>query len=140
MKGSGKHIYIHKNLKKIKAYKYYIAAYTIKDGRKQYLSKSHLVHVAMSQGKRTNVKNIKLNKTKFVLKQGKSFQIKAAATLENRNRKPLAHEPEFRYYTENKEVAIVTKNGKIKAKKKGTCIIHVVANNGVAKTVTVTVK
>lgn len=140
VKSNGKRVCVHNKLKKTRAYKYYIATYRIKNGRKNYISKSSVIHVAMKQEKHTNVKNIKLNKTKLVLKPKKKFKIKATAVAEKKKRPLLAHEPKFRYYTGNKEVAAVTKNGVVKARKKGTCTIFVIANNGVAKTVKVTVK
>ena len=40
----------------------------------------------------------------------------------------------------NKKVAEVTRKGKIRAKKKGSCSIFVIANNGVSKEIKVTVK
>lgn len=131
---------VHNKLKNTRAYKYYIATYQIKNGRKNYLSKSSVIHVAMKQEKHTNVKKIKLNKTKQVLKPKETFQIKVTAVKENKKKKLLDHERIFRYYTGNKAVATVTKNGKIKAKKQGTCTIFVIANNGVANTIKLTVK
>lgn len=140
VKKDGKRVCIHKNLKTTRAYKYYIATYQIKDGRKNYLSKSSVIHVAMKQEKHTNVKKIKLNKTKLVLKSKQTFQMKVTAIKENKKKKLLDHERILRYYSGNKAVATVTKNGKIKAKKQGTCTIFVIANNGVANTIKLTVK
>ena len=137
---NGNRVCVHKKLKNTRAYKYYIATYRINNGRKNYLSKSSVIHVAMKQEKHTNVKKIKLNKTKLVLKSKKTFQIKATAIKENKKKKLLGHERIFRYYTGNKAVATVTKNGKIRAKKQGTCTIFVIANNGVANTIKLTVK
>ena len=44
------------------------------------------------------------------------------------------------YESSNSKVATVTKSGKIKAIKKGTCKIYVYAQNGAYKTITITVK
>lgn len=140
VKSTGKRVCVHNKLKKTRAYKYYIATYRIKNGIKNYISKSSVIHVAMKQEKHTNVKKIKLNKTKLVLKPKKKFKVKATAIAEKKRKPLLAHEPKFRYYTGNKEVATVSKKGVVKARKKGTCTIYVIANNGVAKTVKVTVK
>lgn len=139
VKKNEKRVCVHKKLKKTRAYKYYVATYRIKSGIKNYLSKSSVIHVAMKEEKHTNIKKIKLNKTKLVLQSNKTFQIKATAIKENKKKQLLNHERIFRYYTGNKEVAAVTKNGKIKAKKAGTCTIFVIANNGVAKTIELTV-
>ena len=140
VKKNEKRVCVHKKLKKTRAYKYYIVTYRIKNGRKNYLSKSSVIHVAMKQEAHTNVKKIKVNKTKLVLKSNKTFRIKVTAIKENKKKKVLNHERVFRYYTGNKAVATVTKNGKIKAKKTGICTIFVIANNGVAKTIKLTVK
>lgn len=137
---SGKRECIHKKLKKDRAYKYYIATYTIKEGRKNYQSKSPVIHVAMKREKHTNAKRIKVKKAKVLLKEKKTIQIKATAVLENRKKKLLNHDKKFRYYVDNKDVVSVDKTGKIKAKNKGICSVFVIANNGVAKQIKVTVK
>lgn len=140
VKSSGKRSYTHKNLKTNRAYKYYIATYKMKNGKKIYQSKSPTIHVAMKQEKHTNVKSISVNKTKVSLKRKKTFQIKAIAKGEDKKKKLLTHTSKFRYYTNDKTVAAVTKNGKIQAKKKGSCTVFVIANNGVSKEIKVTVK
>ncbi|MBO5073334.1 MAG: Ig-like domain-containing protein [Eubacterium sp.] len=140
VRNNGKREYVHKKLKKNRAYKYYIATYTMKGGRKYYQSKSPSIHVAMKKEKHTNAKRIKVNKTKVALKVNKKFQIKAKAVLENRKKKLLSHDKKFRYYVDNREVAAVSNKGKITAKKKGTCTVFVITNNGVAKQIRVTVK
>lgn len=140
VKNNENRVCVHKKLKNTRAYKYYIATYQVKNGRKNYLSKSSVIHVAMKGEKHTNVKKIKLNKTKLVLKSKKTFPVKATMIKENKKKKVLDHELKLRYYTGNKAVATVTKNGKITAKNQGTCTIFVIANNGVAKTIKLTVK
>ncbi len=136
----GKRVADHKNLKKNRAYKYYVVTYEIKDGRKHYLAKSPIIHVAMDQEPRTNVKSIKLNKKKVTLKKNQTFLIRATAKKENKKKKLLSHEETFRYYTDDKKVVGLSKKGKIRAKQKGTCTVFVIANNGVASKVKVTVK
>ena len=74
------------------------------------------------------------------MKVKKTSQIKATMTLENSKKKVLTHTAKLRYYTNDKTVATVDKNGKITAKKKGNCTIYVLATNGVSKQVKVTVK
>ena len=136
----GKRVADHKNLKKNRAYKYYVVTYEIKDGRKHYLAKSPIIHVAMDQEPRTNVKSIKLNKKKVTLKKNQTFLIRATAKKENKKKKLLSHEETFRYYTDDKKVVGLSKKGKIRAKQKGTCTVFVIANNGVVSKVKVTVK
>lgn len=139
VKSTGKCQAIHKKLKKNRAYKYYVVTYTVTDGRKNYKSKSPVIHVAMKGENHTNAKKIKVNKAKVALKAKKTFQIKATAVLENKKKKLLNHDKKFRYYTDDKGVASISKKGKITAKKKGSCSVFVIANNGVAKQIKVIV-
>lgn len=140
VKALGKRAFVHKKLKKDTAYKYYIAAYKMTDGKKQYIAKSPVIHVAMKYEKRTNVKKITVNKAKVTLWHKKKFQIKAKTVLWDRKKKGINHAPLLRYYTKNKKVVTVSKKGKITAKGKGTCTVYVIANNGVVKKIKVKVK
>lgn len=140
VQAGGKRTFTHKKLKKNRTYKYFIAAYKTVDGNKYYTAKSPTIHVAMKNEKRTNIKSIKVNKTKLSLKNGKTFQIKTKLTLENKKKKPLTHAAKLRYYTDDKTVAIVSKSGKITAKGKGECTVYVIANNGVSRKIKVIVK
>lgn len=135
-----KRLCIHKKLKTNRAYKYFIAVYQIKDGNKTYLAKSPVIHVAMRHEGRTNIKSIQTNKSAVTLSPQKTFQLKASASKENKKKKLLTHDSKFRYYTDDREVASVTKTGKIRAVKQGTCSVYIIANNGVSKKITVTVK
>ncbi len=140
VKASGKRAFVHKKLKVDRAYKYYIAAYKMEDGKKQYIAKSPTIHVAMKYEKRTNVKTITVNKAKVTLRPKNKFQIRAKTVLWDKKKKVLKHVDALRYYTENKKVASISKKGKITAKGKGTCTVYVIANNGVAKKIKVRVK
>lgn len=92
--------------------------------------------------KYSNAIAIKLSKTSYTLKKGKSATIKAETVLQYSERKQLtdAHAKEFRYASSDKKIAAVSKKGKITAKKKGTCTIYVYARNGMAKKVKIKVK
>lgn len=129
------------NLKKV--YKVYVRAYQISGGRKQTLAKTITAHVVGSKNaKYSNVKAVRLKKHSYTLKKGATAKIKASAVLVSKRKKPLTdeHAKEFRYATTNKEVATVSKKGKIKAVGKGACVIYVYARNGYAKAVKVNVK
>jgi len=133
-----------KKLKKGKAYKFYIKAWVKKNGKKKYIVKSPSVHAytANQTKKYTNVKKVKIKKTKIVLKKGKKKKIKAKIIKYNKKKKLMGkgHGPKLRYMSSDKRIATVSKSGKIKAKKKGKCNIYVFAINGSIKTVKVTVK
>ena len=120
-------------------YKYFVAAYKLIDGKKVYIAKSNTLHVALKDAKATNAKKVTVNQTNVRLKAGDTFVIRSRTKLENTNKKELLHAAAYRYYTSDQSVASVSKTGKIKALKSGTCVIYVVANNGVYGTIKVTV-
>lgn len=129
------------NLKK--NIKVYVVAYRKVNGKETKLARSITAHIVGSKNaKYTNVKKIKLSKSKYTLKVNKTATIKAKIVLVDKKKKQLSdsHAPEFRYASSNTKVATVNKNGKITAVKKGTCYIYVYAKNGYAKKVKVTVK
>lgn len=137
---SGKLSMSHKKLKKDHEYKYFIAAYKMVEGRKIYIARSNDVHVALKQASTTNAASIKVNRTEITLSVGKTFQLKCSLKAEDNRKDLVSHTSPFRYYTTNSKVATVNKDGVIKAKGKGVCTIYILANNGVYKKVTVTVK
>lgn len=120
-------------------YKYFVAAYKLIDGKKVYIAKSNPLHVALKDAKATNAKKVTVNQTNIRLKAGDTFVVRSRTRLENTNKKELLHAAAYRYYTSDQSVASVSKTGKIKALKSGTCVIYVVANNGVYGTIKVTV-
>ena len=120
-------------------YKYFVVAYKLIDGKKVYIAKSNSLHVALKDAKATNAKKVTVNQTHVRLKAGDTFVIRSRTKLENTNKKELLHAATYRYYTSDQSVASVSKTGKIKALKSGTCVIYVVANNGVYGTIKVTV-
>lgn len=136
-KVNGKKLNLKKN------YKIYVVAYTYQGKKKVNLAKSIAAHiVGRKNTKETNVKAIRLNKSKFTLKTGRTAVIKGKTILVNAKKKPLSdeHAKTFRYASSNKKIATVSKNGKIKAVAKGKCTIYVYARNGYTKKVQVTVK
>ncbi|SDB27047.1 Ig-like domain-containing protein [Eubacterium oxidoreducens] len=129
------------NLKK--NYKIYVVAFQKVNGKKVILGKTIMAHIVGKKNTTyTNVKEIKVNKTSYQLKVGKSATIKAKTVLVDKTKKQLsdAHAKQFRYASTNKSVATVSAKGKITAKAKGSCSIYVYARNGYAKKLKVTVK
>ena len=84
-------------------------------------------------------KKVSTNSLKLTLKNGKTAQITAVETPAEK-KKSIKRYRGLCYESSNSKVATVTKSGKIKAVKKGTCKIYVYAQNGVYKTITITVK
>ena len=129
------------NLKK--NVKVYVVAYRKVNGKETKLARSITAHIVGTKNtKYTNVKKIKLSKSKYTLKVNKTDTVKAKIVLVDKKKKQLpdSHAPEFRYASSNTKVATVDKNGKIKAVGKGTCYIYVYAKNGYAKKIKITVK
>lgn len=120
-----------------------VYAYKMVNGKKEIIAKTITAHLAgIKSVKYTNPKALKLTKSKFTVKVGKTAKIKAKITLVNKNKKhiPKSHGAKFRYRTSDSSIATVSKSGKIKGIKKGTCTIYVYAINGKMKKVKVTVK
>ena len=106
------------------------------------LTTSLMAHVAGPKCRYTSVSRIKLAKKTYKLRKGKTAKIKAKLFSKNSRKKLLSsnHCPRFRYVTSNKQVATISKHGKIRAKSKGTCYIYVYAANGMAQKIKVTVR
>ena len=129
--------YTHKKLKKGTYYKYNIVAFKYVNGVKVTLAASKKIHATTLGGKYGVAKAVKLNKSKVKIKKGKTFKIKAS---EIKKDKKIKRHRAICYESSNAKIATVNSKGKIKAKKKGKCTIYVYAQNGVYKTVKVTVK
>lgn len=129
--------YTHKKLKKGTYYKYNIVAFKYVNGVKVTLAASKKIHATTLGGKYGVAKSVKLNKSKVKIKKGKTFKIKAS---EIKKDKKIKKHRAICYESSNTKIATVNSKGKIKAKKKGKCTIYVYAQNGVYKTVKVTVK
>ncbi len=134
-----------KHLKKGRYYKYIVRAYKIINGKKVTIAASCTIHATTTGGKLGVAKAIKIKKvgkkksTKITLKKGKKAKIKAVEVRQIKSKRIPVHRA-ISYEVSNSKVAKVTKSGKIKAKKKGKCKIWVYAQNGVYKTITLTVK
>ena len=107
-------------LKKGTSYKAHVKAYVMKNGKKSYVNTSPMIHAYAGniKGKYTNARSVILKnvkKGKLSLKKGKTFKIKAKVTKVKKNKKlmPGKHVKTVRYMTSNKNVATVSKSGKI---------------------------
>ena len=144
IKGNKTFKWTKSGLKKGTAYKAYVKAYVMKNGKKSYVRTSPMMH-AYTGGQTknyTNAKSVTVKKASVTLKKGKTFKIKATVNKVNKKKKLMSksHAPTLRYMTSNSKVATVNSSGKITAKGKGTCYIYAYAHNGVSKQVKVTVK
>ena len=144
IKGNKTFSWTKSGLKTKTPYKAYVKGWTMKDGKKKYISTSPTLHLYTANGTNnyTVAKSIKVKKTKVKLKVGKKYKIKAKIIKRDKTKKlmPATHTKQLRYISTNKKIATVSKSGKIKAKAKGSCQIYVYAANGVSKAVKVTVR
>lgn len=131
---------IQSKLNPIKAYKYFVSAYRYKNGAKEYVAKSPVIHVALKNHKNTNVKSISVSKKNITLGKGKKTKIQATCKKENSKKPLLSHDSKYRYITSNKKVATVSSSGQVTGVGKGKCSVYVVANNGVWQEIKVMVK
>ena len=132
-----------KSIKQAKNYKVYVEAYKLVDGKKVSIGRTIKAHVSGLKNKKyTNVKKITLKKKSLKLKVGKTAYIKADTILEDKKKKPLSsrHARKLRYASSDSRIVTVSKKGKVKAVKRGKCVIYVYARNGYAKKVSVTVR
>ena len=129
-----------KGLKKNTYYKYYIESYKMYGPVRVVTAKSPVIYVATKGGTYTNYKSVKLKSKKSLrLKVKGTSAIKASGVKADSSAK-VKKCVSLRYESDNPAVAKVSKSGKITAKKKGTAAIRVYAQNGVYKTVKVTVR
>jgi uncharacterized protein YjdB len=138
-------VYIKKNLKTYNNYKYYVAAYKIKNGKKVIVKNSVTVHsvAGNTSARSTNVKSVKAKKHAVTLKKGQSYTLKASISKISKNRAFLdnTHCGLIRYLVRDRKIATVDYNtGKIKAKKAGKTIVYVLGVNGIRDKCVVTVK
>lgn len=129
--------YTQKKLKKGTYYKYNIVAFKNINGAKVTTAVSKKIHATTLGGKYGVAKAVKVNKTKATIKKGKTFKIKAS---EIKKDKTIKRHRAVCYESSNTAVATVDAKGKVKGVKKGKCTIYVYAQNGVYKTVKITVK
>ncbi len=119
--------------------RYIIKAYKTVDGQKKYFAKSKINQtIGKDNPDYSDAKAVTVKKKSYVLNAGKSAQIKAhVKTITGKNQLPRTSS--IRYTSSDKSVATVSKSGKIRAIKAGTCYIHITAVNGLTKDVIVNV-
>ncbi|MCI1306407.1 MAG: hypothetical protein LKG42_00040 [Eubacterium sp.] len=135
-------------LKKGVAYKYCVAAYKIKNGKKQIVKKSVSVHsvagnlMKKKAGKFTNVKSVSVKKNAVTLKVGMTYRIQPSVKGVYSGCAILQkdHAAMFRYlYIKTGKNISVSSSGTVKALKAGKCNVYVLGTNGVRTKVAVTV-
>ena len=137
---AGRTSWIHKKLRSATWYKYQIKAFKVVNGKRVVISETPVVHaITAGSTKYANPVKVKVKKTKISVKAGKKKKIKADVVLP-KNRICQQHSEKIRYIVVDKTIATVNKKGVIRAKSKGTTTVYAIAQNGVSKKITVTVK
>ncbi len=121
-----------KKLKKSTYYKFVVVAL---DKKGYVVSTSKLIHVATKGKANYTGVTTRAKKNRVSLKKGKTFKLGAKAVG-----KKVKQHVGVRYESSDPKVAKVSKSGKIKALKKGSCKIYVYTQNGICKTIKVTVR
>ena len=136
--------YTFKKLKKGTYYKMFVVAYKKVGGSKVTIAGSKTIHAVTTGGKYGVAKSVKIKKIgkkknakSATLKLGKSTKIVAS---EIKKDKPIKAHRKVCFESDNPKVATVNAKGKVVAKGKGKCKIYAYAQNGVYKTVSITVK
>ena len=138
--GGSKTSYKASGLKKNTYYKFYMESYKMSGSNRIVTAVSQVIYMATGGGRYTNYKSVKLkSKNSVVLKRGKSSKIKAEGVPKKKSLK-ISVKKGLRYESSNPEAVKVSRKGKITAKKAGNASVVVYAQNGVYKTVSVTVK
>ncbi len=124
-------------------YKFCVAAVTEGKDIVKISAPSPAVYIATSGGRVGNEKSVKvlnIKKRNLNLKRKTSFSIEARS-LPADTRLPVKRYRELQYESTRPDIASVGKtSGIITAKKAGSCIIYVYAQNGIFTTIRVTVK
>ncbi len=131
--------YTHKKLSKKTFYQYQVKAYCLVNGEKKVISVSKNIYSVTTGGRYDNAKRLTVKASKLTLIKGKTKTIQAKITT-TKGKKLKNYTKAFRYETSNSKVATVSAKGKIKARRKGKCTIYVYTQNGLSKSIRVTVK
>jgi len=127
-KGKNTNYYIDKNLEKGKAYKYKVQPYTHEKGKTVLLKRSYSVKAIVGSDTKGNASKVVLNKKGTVKKKvGKTLKLKATVSV---NAGKTLYSNKVRWYSSNKKIATVDKNGKLKFEKKGSCYVWAKTHNG----------
>lgn len=120
-------------------YKYMVVAYKEIYKEKRTIATSVSVHACTNGAKFKVPSGISISKKKVTVKKGKTSTLKPKLKTKGKGAFKT-HIAKFRYESSNPAIATVTKKGKVKGIKKGSCNIYIYTQNGIYKQVKVTVK
>lgn len=126
---------VRKNLKKGTYYNYQVIAY---NAAGKEIAKSRRLYVATKGGQYTNVCDMTVPTSYISLNKGKTYNIHPTKILLEKNKIEKVFQ-EYAYVSDTPGVASVSSTGVITAKYQGTAIIHVIAQSGASRRITVNV-
>lgn len=125
----------HTKLKKGKQYKYYVKAYKKINGKPVTIAKSLSIYSTTKGGKSGNPSKVEVKKTRIGVKTGKKVRLYVKVT----GKKISKTGKKLRYVSSNPSIAKVSKAGVVTGKKRGSCTVYCIAQNGLYKKVKVKV-
>ena len=130
IKNPMKGVWLNKRLKKNKTYKYRIKAYAVVNGVK-VLSKYAYTVSARTYTKNSKVVNVKKVEPEDYVFIDMGMKDSICAKVKTKQKGKKAVSKKVTWYSKNKDIATITKDGKITAKNKpGVCYIYAKAHNG----------
>ena len=126
---------VRKNLKKGTYYNYQVIAY---NAAGKEIAKSRKLYIATKGGKYTNVCDMTVPTSYVSLKKGQTYKIYPTKILLEKDKTEKVYQ-EYTYVSDTPGVASVSNSGVITAKYQGTAIIHVIAQSGASRRITVKV-
>ena len=129
--------YTAKKLDKKTYYNYMVVAYKKTSVGDKIISTSKAIYVTTTGGKYGNPTSLTVKKSKPSVKKGKTIKIKPSF---KKDKKVITHNAKFRYESLDETIATVNESGKVTGVSKGETKILVYTQNGICKSVTITVK
>ncbi len=126
----------HKKLKKGTQYRYYVTAYKNINGRQVTVSKSLPVYSITKGGKYGNPSKISAKRSSVSVKTKKKVSLRVKVS----GKKLKKSSKKVRYVSSDPSVAKVSSKGVITGKKRGTCTVYSISQNGLTKKIKVKVK
>ena len=127
--------FILRGLTKGTSYKAYVQAWHTVNGKKRNLgNRSPMVHAIAGASSRleTTPKSITVKKKEIMVQRGKTAVIEATVNGYDKSKALIDHSDGLlRYYSSNIWVAAVNRDGKVLGRNAGSCVIYVLASNGI---------
>ena len=131
-----------KHLKKKTVYKMRVSAFILSAGQKSYICESDNVHCITggSTKKHTNAAEVRISSPRLDLSVGDKKRIAVSLAGQDPHKDVLPCGELLRYLSEDTSVAVVSREGKVRAVAPGSCRVFVIAPNGIRSSVNVSVR